>query len=480
MAASRDEGVDRCKTDFFLLLDAHMRFYDNVWIDRIVSELSTDSKSLLCCQTKALYREDGLLKEDLSRMTSYGAYVNLYNPLKLFEPHWIANISNSYNSNTINIPCVLGATYACNKQYWSYLKGLKGLKQYGNDEAYISIKVWLTGGVCKLLKDVVIGHVYRSVHPYSRDTISSLYNRMFLCTLFLSDNMLKKSFSYLKLFYDNKTLSQIHSMLYENRNEIKQLKEYYQTIFVDDLTLFTSFNDQFLPQSNYIDNIDCVLSEIAHTIFQSSCLDLGILFGQIGNIIFLYHYADLLHNQEYLKKANQLLSDLIHNIGLDVSYCFATGLCGIGWGIEYLYQHNFITLEINKTLNYIDKKVLELNPNRIENIDRNFGLGGVVLYILARLRTIEMEKTESPFDDKYLHSLYLRLKEIISQIDIYSDSIDIFLSFIQYYEKENGIKRTNIYDVSHLSNPKNIPIRDLKAGLKGYAGVGLNLILNHI
>ena len=58
------------------------------------------------------------------------------------------------------------------------------------------------------------------------------------------------------------------------------------------------------------------------------------------------------------------------------------------------------------------------------------GLGGVVLYILARLRTIEMEKTESPFDDKYLHSLYLRLKEIISQIDIYSDSIDIFLSFI--------------------------------------------------
>ena len=113
-------------------------------------------------------------------------------------------------------------------------------------------------------------------------------------------------------------------------------------------------------------------------------------------------------------------------------------------------------MEINKTLNYIDKKVLELNPDRIENIDKNFGLGGVVLYILARLRTIEMEKTESPFDDKYLHSLYLRLKEIISQIDIYSDSIDIFLSFIQYYEKENGIKRTNIYDVSHLSNPKEL------------------------
>lgn len=478
VAASRDEGVNICQTDFFLLLDAHMRFYDNLWIDRIVSELKKDPKAFLCCQTKALYRDNGFLKEDVSRMTSYGACVDLYNPLKLFEPKWVVSSQDSYDKNTINIPCVLGATYACNKLYWIYLKGLNGLKQYGNDEAYISIKVWLSGGSCKLLKDIVIGHVYRSTHPYQRKTISCLYNRMFLCSVFLSYDMLRKTSAYLNLCYDNKILSKVHQMLYENRNEIKQLKEYYRSVFVNDFTYFTSLNDKYLPQSKYVDDVEHILLDIAYNISNSHCLELGLLSGQMGNIIYLYHYAHLSYKQEFIVKANQLLSELIHNISLDISYCFATGLCGIGWGIEYLYQHDFIILDINKTLSYIDRKVLELNPDRIDDINKNYGLGGIVLYILARLRSINIQKIENPFDNSYLYCLYLRLKEIINKIEICSDSIDIFISFIQYYEKKEPINKPNIYDASHLSNLKNIPIQDLDAGLKGYAGVGLNFILN--
>ena len=44
VAASRDLGVKLCKTPYFLLLDAHMRFYNNKWVDRIVSELNDNSK----------------------------------------------------------------------------------------------------------------------------------------------------------------------------------------------------------------------------------------------------------------------------------------------------------------------------------------------------------------------------------------------------------------------------------------------------
>ena len=32
VAASRDLGVRLCRTPYFLLLDAHMRFYDATWV----------------------------------------------------------------------------------------------------------------------------------------------------------------------------------------------------------------------------------------------------------------------------------------------------------------------------------------------------------------------------------------------------------------------------------------------------------------
>lgn len=46
------------------------------------------------------------------------------------------------------------------------LRGLEGLRNYGADEQFISLKVWCEGGRCTLLKDVVIGHIYRKRAPY--------------------------------------------------------------------------------------------------------------------------------------------------------------------------------------------------------------------------------------------------------------------------------------------------------------------------
>ena len=47
--------------------------------------------------------------------------------------------------NVVDIVCLLGAAYACNKSYWKYLGGLMGLRAYGLDEQFISIKVWMEG-----------------------------------------------------------------------------------------------------------------------------------------------------------------------------------------------------------------------------------------------------------------------------------------------------------------------------------------------
>jgi glycosyltransferase involved in cell wall biosynthesis len=62
VAASRDLGVSMITTPYFLLLDGHMRFYDNYWATRIIEELKSEEKTLLCCQTKVLYKKDNKIE----------------------------------------------------------------------------------------------------------------------------------------------------------------------------------------------------------------------------------------------------------------------------------------------------------------------------------------------------------------------------------------------------------------------------------
>jgi glycosyltransferase involved in cell wall biosynthesis len=78
VAASRDLGIALCQTPYFLLLDAHMRFYNNIWVHRIIMELDSDKRTLLCCQTKSLKKDNGLLIEKDNRIKSYGACVELH------------------------------------------------------------------------------------------------------------------------------------------------------------------------------------------------------------------------------------------------------------------------------------------------------------------------------------------------------------------------------------------------------------------
>ena len=172
VAASRDEGVELCATEYFLLLDAHMRVYQSDWVNILINELQKDKRTLFCCKTKLLNKNGELSPKDINAH-GFGAYFDFNN---LLVP-WIDK--DFYPEESVcEIPCVLGASYACCKTYWQYLKGLTGLKSYGLDEQLISIKVWLEGGKCKLLKNIAFGHIFRTIEnvPYPVEAIDYIYN----------------------------------------------------------------------------------------------------------------------------------------------------------------------------------------------------------------------------------------------------------------------------------------------------------------
>lgn len=475
VAASRDIGVNICNTPYFLLLDAHMRFYDNTWAKRIVNELESNPNSFLCSQTKGLSLKNGFLREEITEMPLFGAFIRLKDETRMFEPCWIST-DRDPKSSTYPIPCVLGAGYACSKKYWQYLNGLEGLVQYGNDEAYISMKVWMSGGKCILLKDLIIGHIYRQNSPYSMNSTYRLYNKMFLAELFLPSKSKKRFFSESKFLYGKDAYPEVLYKLYENAEQIKRLKEYHTKIFTRGFDSFMDYNDLFVYKSRLVDDINQILKGIADRIITSIPIEIGILDGQLGSLIFLYHYAELMNESSCKEFADKRLIEIIQRVKPDSSYSFRSGLCGIGWGIEYLYQNKYIEGDTNEILEEFDKKIMEINPLRIENINFEYGLGGVVLYILSRLYTIKKEKKSSPFDKAYLSSLHERVFSIIRKRDLTSDSIDIFMNFLNYYDNDRPIEKPEIYDICSLLNTKNVCILDLNLGLRGSAGIGLQLI----
>lgn len=240
VAASRDEGVECCTTPYFLLLDGHMRFYDTLWVERIVEELEDNDRQLLCCQTKALKKEHGKVLVRGKKVNSFGAKINICNKENLWNIEWILNERDPAKS-VEEIPCVLGAAYAASTKYWKYLRGLEGLQYYGGDEMYISIKVWLEGGKCKLLKDVCVGHIYRDNFPYPVEISHTLYNKLFIGELFLPYELKNKVFSeYQK--GNAEAFKSSYTELIANKNILKELKDWYCHIFIQGFDLIVQLN----------------------------------------------------------------------------------------------------------------------------------------------------------------------------------------------------------------------------------------------
>jgi glycosyltransferase involved in cell wall biosynthesis len=482
VAASRDLGVQLCKTDYFLLLDAHMRFYDNLWVQRVITELENSSKTLLCCQTKSLNIKEGILVEKTDRKTSYGACVDFENGKYFLEPQWIFQVEENTNQlQTIPIPCVLGAGYACSKEYWLYLKGLNGLIYYGNDEPYISMKVWMEGGRCKLLKDVVIGHIYRKKAPYIMNINHRLYNRLFIAELLLPQKLKRRIFSQTKSLY-NDSFQEVLFLLYKKYDQIVSLKEYYKNIFIRDFSFYKNLNKKINIPENVDEDTNEILRNIANNLITNiqPNNDVGILNGKIGAILFLFHYSKYSNINTYKEIAEIFLEYLLKNIDASQSVCFISGLTGIGWGIEYLYQNQFIEGDTNEILEEFDKKIMEINPLRIYDLSQNYGLGGIILYLLSRLYTIKKEKKENPFDEEYLKNIYTRVKGIIDGRNNQCDSIDIFIEFVLFYEKKKEINKPDVYDTTSLLYPNNLRIKDISSGLRGSAGLGLKLIFDNM
>lgn len=147
-----------------------------------------------------------------------------------------------------------------------------------------------------------------------------------------------------------------------------------------------------------------LLERIAnHLVINSSFLDnLGLFHGKMGIAIFFYHYARYADSSVYEDFAGELLDEIYEDIHRGISFDFENGLCGIGWGIEYLLQNKYIEGDSDEILEDIDRKIMEYDPRRITDTTFRLGFAGLSCYIRTRLNSPCRNLYTLPFDALYL------------------------------------------------------------------------------
>jgi len=133
--------------------------------------------------------------------------------------------------------------------------------------------------------------------------------------------------------------------------------------------------------------------------------DISLFEGQMGIALALVKYSQKIENETIVDFVDILLEKIITKLDTCTSISFASGLAGIGWGLEYLIQNEFIE-EVNTDIfDYIDQNIMRIDPRRIWDLSIEDGFEGLLHYILIHIQGAHDQKTDKPFDSIYLSDI---------------------------------------------------------------------------
>ena len=119
-------------------------------------------------------------------------------------------------------------------------------------------------------------------------------------------------------------------------------------------------------------------------------LHIGLIDGQMGIALMFFLLSRKHSDKHYEAFAEDLLDKILEKAVKCRNYSFNSGLTGIGLGIEYLVQNEYIKGDTDKILEDFDKVIFKHAANGItlNRFDLDTGSGGYALYFLYRLKGV--------------------------------------------------------------------------------------------
>lgn len=199
---------------------------------------------------------------------------------------------------------------------------------------------------------------------------------------------------------------------------------------------------------------------INHLILNSKIIDdLGLLEGKTGIAIAFYEYARYIGNDLFITFANELVDDVVNNLTTFLSDDFTSGICGIGWGLEYMIQNDFIEADSSDIIIELNETLMRKDIRRVNDVSLN-GLTGLLHYVLIH----SCNKAYKPFDDVFLFDLSCKIKEKKTYLDSnLVKKFDNYINSSQFTEKYEIDIREFIVDQKFSHE---IDILNKKLGIK--------------
>lgn len=185
---ARHYGATIARFKYLFITDSHMRFNDG-WDKQALEHLEAHPNSLYCTTCVGLSKEN--MDMENARGSYHGAGINFFgtdprdpNKWQIIEGTWLKEIEKK---DDYVIPCVMGANYFIEREFFFFIGGLKMLRHYGSDEPYLSLKTWMAGGEVRLMKDVEVGHQFRQETHYRNGNSEMCYNKLMMATTLLPE-----------------------------------------------------------------------------------------------------------------------------------------------------------------------------------------------------------------------------------------------------------------------------------------------------
>lgn len=452
VAASRDFGIELCKTPYFLLLDAHMRVYNERWLRDITDLLMRNDRQLLCAQTKQLWKDDtGKIIELKDVAPVYGAYATFEKGQLSPGIEW-NYLERDTSEVTQPIACVLGAGYAASRRYWTHLRGLEGLELYGCDEVYISLKVWSEGGRCLLLKEHSFGHIYRDKAPYQITQCSFVYNYLIIAYILFPTVMWYWILSCCQIARPSDFM-EAWILFKKNKRKLYSLKIYHSQIATASLQKVIKMNLLMSEQhiDNFADRIN-VADKIFSNVLEKTSSNYGIIDGKMAALIWMSLW-DQDGSKGTIQIRHELFDELKQAILLKQMPCnFRNGLCGVGWGLLYLYANSLIDDIDESLLNQIDLDIQAVDITQISNKSLYYGTSGIMAYFVCRQLYNRHKGLSTKFSDYFASAIIKEGKMLLK-----SSNEHIALYYSHILKSMNDIEFINDF-TPQLCDWINFPI----------------------
>jgi hypothetical protein len=143
-------------------------------------------------------------------------------------------------SDGAELPCLLGGAYLMRRDWFFQIGGTKLLAQWGSAEPHLSLKSWLAGGDCRLMKSVRVGHQFRDATNYKSKNAALLFNKIAIATTVFPEEAAKFIVDRLTAYYaDNPTdLNIAKQMARAEQRHLECERAFNEQVFMHDLNWY--------------------------------------------------------------------------------------------------------------------------------------------------------------------------------------------------------------------------------------------------